>query len=342
MGASIAGHAGNRRMGNRRLAERRVKPSAAPAQTRSLVAMVKRAVLDFLDDDCMTMAAALSYYTIFSLPPILLLILLLLGAVMSPEDVRGTLETHINSLLGPAGADQVRSILAHAHAPGGNLPSTLIGIGALLFGATGAFAELQKALNRVWGVKADPRKSGFKMLLLKRLLSVGMILVVAFLLLVSLVLSAILSAFGAALGRVLGGGVSSAVLWAIDAGISVGVVTMLFATMFQVLPDVKIRWKDVWVGAGMTTVLFLAGKYLLGVYLGHTNPGQAFGAASSLALLLLWIYYSSIILLFGAEFTETWAQLHGGIRPERGAVRVQRIEQSIETSEPATAPGSRS
>src|SRR4051812_41479130 len=197
----------------------------------------------------MTMAAALSYYTVFSLPPLLLLILLLLGAVMSPEDVRGTLETQINSLMGPAGGEQVRSILAHAHPPGGTLPSTLLGIGAPLLGATGAFGQLQQALNRVWAVKPDPHLSGYKSLVGKRLLAAGMILVIAFLLLVSLVLSAILSAFGKTLGGMLGSSVSGAVLWAIDAAISVGVITVLFAAMLRVLPDAKVRWKDVWVGA---------------------------------------------------------------------------------------------
>jgi membrane protein len=304
---------------------------------RAPIKTLNRTVTNFLEDECPTMAAALSYYTVFSLPPLLLLILLILGAVMSPEDVRGTLERHINALVGPAGAEQVRSILAHAHAPGGALPSTLIGIGALVFGATGAFVQLQHALNRVWGVKANPRLSEFKMFITKRLLSAGMILVMIFLLLVSLVVSAVLAAFGAALGRVLGGGVSSAVLWAIDAGVSIGVLTLVFAAMFKVLPDAKIRWRDVWVGAAITTVLFLIGKYLLGLYLGHSNPGQAFGAASSLALLMLWVYYSALILLFGAEITETWAQQHGGIQPLRGAVLVQRIERAIDSPNLATA-----
>jgi membrane protein len=277
----------------------------------------------------MTMAAALSYYTVFALPPLLLLILLLLGAVLDPQDVRGTLETQINNFMGPAGGDQVRSILQQAHAPQGTLLSTLIGVGALLLGATGAFAQLQEALNRAWNVAPDPKQSGFKAFVSKRLLSAGMILVVAFLLLVSLVLSAIISAFGGVLARMLGGGVSGAVLWAIDAAISVGVITLVFAAIFKVLPDAEINWKDVWVGAGLTTLLFLIGKYLLGIYLGHSDPGQAFGAARSLALLLLWIYYSSIILLFGAEFTQIWSQRHGGIRPEEGAVRVERVTRPV-------------
>jgi membrane protein len=337
MGASIAGHAGDRRLAIRRQAERRRDVAAAgvPAQTRGIFGLLKRTVSDFMADDCMTMSAALSYYTVFSLPSLLLLILLLLGAILSPEDVRGTIETQINTLMGPAGADQVRSILAHAHAPGGNLPATLVGVGILLLGATGAFGQLQQALNRIWGVKPNPHQSGYKALLSKRLLAAGMILVIAFLLLVSLVISAVLSAFGRTLGQMLGSGISGAVLWAIDAALSIGVITVLFAAMFVVLPDAKIRWKDVWVGALLTTLLFLVGKYLLGFYLAHSNPAQAFGAASSLALMFLWIYYSSIILFFGAEFTEKWAERHGGIRPEHGAMRVERIERPVEAPAPS-------
>lgn len=337
MGASIAGHAGDRRIAGRRQAERRRDAAGVrgAAQTRGIFGLLKRTVSDFVADDCMTMAAALSYYTVFSLPSLLLLILLLLGAIMSPEDVRGTIETQINALMGPAGADQVRSILEHARAPGGNLPSTLVGLGVLLLGATGAFSQLQQALNRIWGVKPNPHLSGYKALLGKRLLAAGMILVIAFLLLVSLVISAVLSAFGHTLGQMLGSGISGAVLWAVDIALSVGVITLLFAAIFVVLPDAKIRWKDVWVGAALTTVLFLAGKYLLGFYLAHSNPGQAFGAASSLALMFLWIYYSSIILFFGAEFTEKWAERNGGIRPAHGAVRVERIERPVEAPAPS-------
>lgn len=337
MGVSIAGHPGDRRIGARRKADRRTDATAAkaPAAARGGFGLLKRTVSDFMADDCTTMAAALSYYTVFALPSLLLLILLLLGTVMSPEDVRGTMETQINALMGPAGADQVRSILSHARPPGGTLPATLVGIGVLLLGATGAFGQLQQALNRIWRVKPNPHQSGYKALLGKRLLAAGMILVIAFLLLVSLVISALLSAFGGTITSMLGSSVSDAVLWAIDAGLSVGVITALFAAMFVVLPDAKIRWRDVWVGALLTTVLFLAGKYLLGVYLAHSNPGQAFGAASSLALMFLWIYYSSNILFFGAEFTEKWAERHGGIRPEHGAVRVERVERPLGTAAPS-------
>jgi membrane protein len=288
--------------------------------------LLKTSVREFIDDDCPTMAAALSYYTVFSLPPLLVLILLLVGAVMDPQDVQGSLETNLQSLMGPRAGQTVRTILEHAQLPGsGGLIATVIGIGALILGAAGVFGQLQAALNRAWGVKPDPNQGGVKNFVLKRLFTFGMILALAFLLLVSLVLSAVLAAFGGALGRWLPEGFSATLLQVINFAISFGVIALLFAAMFRVLPDAKIRWHDVWIGATVTAFLFVVGKTLIGIYLGHSNPGQAFGAAGSLALLLVWIYYSSMILLFGAEFTQVWADQRGsGVVPERGAVRAAR------------------
>jgi len=288
--------------------------------------VLKTSVQEFMDDDCTTMAAALSYYTVFSLPPLLVLILLLVGAVMDPQDVQGSLEGNLQSLMGPKAGQTVRTILEHAQLPGhGGLIATVIGIGALILGAAGVFGQLQAALNRAWGVKPDPRQGGIKNFLVKRLFTFGMILALAFLLLVSLVLSAALAAFGGALGRWLPAGFSATLLQVINFAISFGVIALLFGAMFRVLPDAKIRWHDVWIGATVTAFLFVVGKTAIGIYLGHSNPGQAFGAAGSLALLLVWIYYSSMILLFGAEFTQVWADQRGsGVVPERGAVRAAR------------------
>jgi membrane protein len=272
------------------------------------------------------MAAALSYYTVFSLPPLLVLILLLVGAVMDPQDVQGSLETNLQSLMGPRAGQTVRTILEHAQLPGsGGLIATAIGVGALILGAAGVFGQLQAALNRAWGVKPDPSQGGIRSFVMKRVFTFGMILALAFLLLVSLVLSTALAAFGGALGRWLPAGFSATPLQVINFAISFGVIALLFAAMFRVLPDGRVRWHDVWVGAIVTAFLFVVGKTLIGIYLGHSNPGQAFGAAGSLALLLVWIYYSSMILLFGAEFTQVWADQRGsGVVPERGAMRAAR------------------
>jgi membrane protein len=277
-----------------------------------------------MDDDCPSMAAALSYYTVFSLPPLLVLLLLLLGALVSPEDIQGTLEAQLRSLMGPAGSEQIRTILAHAHRPRGGTLAVVLGVGALVIGATGVFGQLQAALNKAWRVAPDPQKGGIRPFLFKRVFSLGMVLGLAFVLLVSLVLSAALSAFGDSLAHFLPAGVSASVLEAVNFAISLAVITLLFAAIFKVLPDAIIAWADVWIGAIFTALMFVGGKFLLGIYLGHSNPGEAFGAAGALALTFVWIYYSSMIVLFGAEFTQTWAVQRGkGIKPERGAVRVE-------------------
>jgi membrane protein len=305
-----------------------------------VIGLVKKSVSDFIADDCMDSAAALSYYTIFSLPAILVLLLLLVSAVMDPNDVRGGLESQMQNLMGPTAGEQVRTIIEKSEQkPSGGLIPTILGIAGLIFGATGAFGQLQKSLNRTWDVEPDPDQGGIKAFLSKRVFSLGIILVVAFLLLVSLVISAALSGIGDRMGSVLPSGLSEPVLQALNLVISLGAIFLLFAAMFKVLPDAKISWRSVWVGAGVTAVLFVLGKYLIGLYLGNSNPGQAYGAAGSLAVLLLWIYYSSLIVLFGAEFTETWAQERRGetIEPELGAVRVRREKQRVESSAPRPA-----
>ena len=289
---------------------------------KGALALLKSSGADFIEDDCPTQAAALSYYTIFSLPPLLMVLLLILGALVNPQDIRGQLEVQMGALMGPTATEQIRTILAQLHQPGGKALGTVLSIAALVLGATGAFGQLQAALNRAWEVAPDPR-AGLKGFLVKRLFSFGMILTVAFLLLVSLILSAALSAFGGALGRMLPDGLSATLLQVVNLGVSFVVITALFAMIFKVLPDARVAWRDVWVGATVTALLFVVGKFLIGFYLGRSNPGQAFGAAGSLAVLFVWVYYSSMILLFGAEFTQAWVERNGNsIAPERGAVRV--------------------
>jgi membrane protein len=293
---------------------------------RGVFAVLKESVLDFIEDDCATMAAALSYYTVFSLPPLLVLLLMILGAILDPQDVQGTLEAQISGVLGPGGVEATRSILAHADRPGsGDLVATLFGIFGLLFGATGVFGQLQAALDKAWEVAPDPRQGGVKSFILKRVFSLGMVLGMAFVLLVSLVLSALISAFGDSFARLLPGWLSEPFLIGLDFVFSTFIIALLFGTIFKVLPDARVAWDDVWVGALFTAVLFTVGKIVLGLYLGHSNPGQAFGAAGALALTLVWIYYTSMIVLFGAEFTEAWAKRRGhGVVPQEGAVRVVR------------------
>ena len=288
-----------------------------------VLGLIKRSFRDFMDDDCMSAAAALSYYTVFSLPAVVVRLLLVLGAVMDPSDVRGGVERQLETLMGPAAGESVRGVLQHAERPGGGPLPTLLGIGALLLGATGAVIQLQQALNRAWEVRATG--GGLKGFFGKRVFSLGLLLAIAFFLLVSLAVSAMLSAAGNRLGGLLPGGLSTAVLFVMNMVVSLAVIGLLFAAMFKVLPDARIAWRDVWVGGGVTALLFMLGKFLIGFYLGKSNPGEAYGAAGSLAVLLVWIYYSSIIVLFGAEFTQTWAERRGaGIEAEEGAVRTWR------------------
>ncbi len=295
-----------------------------------LIGIFKQSFKDFMEDDCMTSAAALSYYTVFSLPAILMLIMLVVSSVMDPNDVRGGLESQLEGLMGPSAGGEVRTILQETERPGGGLIPTIVGIVALIFGATGAMGQLQAALNRAWDVAPDPNQGGIKNFLTKRLFSLGMLLSIAFLLLVSLVISAGLSGMGDRLSSFLPSGLSEPVLHALNLVVSLLVISFLFAAMFKVLPDAKVSWRSAIIGGVVTGVLFVVGKYLIGLYIGKSNPGEAYGAAGSLIVLLLWIYYSALIVLFGAEFTETWAEKRGeGIEPEPGAVRMKQEKRPI-------------
>jgi membrane protein len=292
--------------------------------------ILKKSLLDFWNNDCMSMAGAIAYSTVISLPALLILILTVTGMFVSPQEVQDALQTQLGGLIGPAGRDQIGTILTNARRPDMSFGvASAFGIFVLILGATGAFVQLQSSLNKAWEVKPDPKQGGVKSFFMKRVLSFGLILGFAFLLLVSLVISAALSALGDQLSRLLPG-VGAWALELLNNGISFVVITALLAAMFKWLPDAKIAWMDVWIGAGVTTLLFILGKFLIGFYLGQSDPGQAFGAAASLAVLLIWIYYASLIVLFGAEFTQTWSKRHGGpAPPEEGAVRVVEVEKEI-------------
>ena len=293
--------------------------------------LLKHAFHDWKDDDAPRMAAAMAYFTVFSLPPLLLIILMVVGVFVEPSTVEGRIESEMAGLLGPEGARQIQGMIRNVNRPDTGGPITaVVSVLALLVGATGAFGQLQAALNKAWEVEPDPEKGGLVAMLGKRLLSLGMILTIAFLLLVSLVLTAAVSAFGDVLGGLLPGGVSEVVLQVVQVSVSLVVVTALFALIFKILPDAEVSWRDVGVGALGTAVLFVAGKFLLGLYFARSDPGEAFGAAGSLALILVWIYYSAMIVFFGAEFTQAWAVQRGsGIRPDEDAVRVVEEKRHV-------------
>ena len=284
--------------------------------------LLKETISEVGDDDVPSLSAALAYYTIFSLPPLLVILVAVAGVLAGPEAVQEALTGQVDSLAGEAAAGEIRAMIENASDLGDGLLGKLLGVLVLFVGASGAFGQLQKALNRAWDVEAK-KGGGLKAMVLKRMLSFGMVLTIAFLLLVSLALSAFLAALNDQVGGALPGGASALVWQLVNTAVSFGVITLLFATLFVVLPDAKIAWRDVWVGAAVTALLFTLGKWGIGLYLGRSNPGSAFGAAGSLALILVWIYYSSLILLAGAEFTQVWARRYGSrIAPEEGAVRV--------------------
>lgn len=289
-----------------------------PKQTWRLL---KEAIQEWQDDKASRLAAALAYYTVFSLAPLLVLVIAIAGAIFGTESARNELTSQIQGLVGPAGADFVTSALENASQPGANqgaIAST-ISIALLIFGASGVFVQLQDSLNTIWNVEPKP-KQGIGYFIQKRLLSFSMILVIGFLLLVSLVVSTALSAFGGFLNQWL-----ASLSWLINFAISISLVTLLFAAIFKYLPDAKIGWKDVTVGAFITALLFNLGKYLLGLYLGNSSFSSTYGAAGSLVVLLAWIYYSAQILFFGAEFTQVYARRFGSrIVPDKHAVMVSK------------------
>ncbi len=295
-----------------------------------MVNTLKVAVAEFSNDNCSRMAAALAYYTAFSLAPLLILIITLCGFIWAPSEIQGALETEIKNVIGKDGAAQVKSMLENATKPDkGVLASVLSGI-MLFIGATGVVGQLQSALNEAWEVKPAPDEGGYWNFISKRILSFGMICGVAFLLLVSLVINSALAAAGGVIASSLPAGISETALKVINIGAAVLIISILFAVMFKYLPDAEIQWSDVAVGAVLTAVLFVIGKFAIGAYLGSSNMESTYGAAGSFVLIMVWIYYSAMIFLFGAEFTQVWAKQRGtGIKPEEGAVRVVEKTENV-------------
>jgi membrane protein len=276
-----------------------------------LLSLLKRTVSEWSDDKASTQAASLAYFTIFSIAPVLIIAVAVAGLVFGEEAARGEIQTQIQGLVGEAGAKVIESMMVSASKPSASLLASIVGLLALIFGATGVFAQLQDSLNIIWKVK-PPKLNGVVSFLRVRFLSFSMVLGIGFLLLVSLVLSAGLAAAGAYLGSRLPGW---EVVWqALNLVISFGVITVLFAMIYKILPDVKVAWRDVWLGAAVTALLFALGKLGIGLYLGKGSVASSYGAAGSLAILLLWVYYSAMILFLGAEFTQVYARTHGSLR----------------------------
>ncbi|HWP09770.1 MAG TPA: YihY/virulence factor BrkB family protein [Polyangiaceae bacterium] len=284
--------------------------------------VVKATASDFMDDNAPRLAAALAYYALLSLAPLVVLALAVAGLMLDEEAARGGIARELGNLVGSAGGQAVENIVKNAQAPAAGIISTVMGLVVLLFGASGVFGELEAALDTIWEVAPRPGR-GILGMIRDRLFSFAMVMGVAFLLLVSLVVSAAVAAVGRFLSSALPGG---EVMWqGLNFVISLGVVTALFAVMFKTVPHAKVAWRDVWVGAFVTALLFTLGKLLIGLYLGKTSFSSAYGAAGSLVLLVIWVYYSASILLLGAEFTQAYAIYYGSrIEPSEDAIRAER------------------
>ena len=294
---------------------------------KRLFKILKEAYKGFTQNDTFVMGAALSYYTVFSIAPIFIIIISIAGIVLGPEAARGEIYSQAQSFLGKEGALQLQEMVEKAYDPGKNWWGTVIAVGLLLFGATTVFTQLQQAMNKIWSVKPKPKR-GYVKLIKDRILTFGFILTLGFILLVSLMLNAAINSLTVGILNQLGLPNSSKYLFqAIDFVLSIGIVTLLFSLLYKYLPDAIIRWRDVWPGALFTSILFALGRLGIGYYLGQSDVASTYGAAGSLVLILMWVNYSSQILFFGAEFTQAYARQYGQkIIPTQYAVRVKSVE----------------
>jgi membrane protein len=291
----------------------------------------KKTISEWLNHKPFRLAAALAYYTLFSMAPLLVAALGIAGLVFGEDAARGQLFGPLQSLLGPNSADAVQNAVAAASIKSSGIVATVAGVVTLLVGASAVFAELQDALNTIWDAQPSP-DAGMRSIVKKRLLSLSMVAVIGFLLLVSLALSSILNAIGAYMGSVLP--VSAFLMEAVNFVVSFAVITLLFAAIFKILPDIDNTWSDVWIGALATAALFTVGKSMIGIYIGRTALDSTYGAAASLVVVLVWIYYSSLILFLGAEFTHVYAQRRGS---QTGATDASRLQPAAKRESQATA-----
>ncbi len=296
-----------------------------------LFELCKRAVNGWIDDFAPSMGAAISYYTVFSLAPLLVIVIAVAGAIFGRDAVQGEIVAQLQGLIGREGALVVQGIIKSASEPERGLVAGSISVVVLLVGATTVFAELQSALDRIWHVPDKLKPSGVWAVLRARVLSFGLILGLAFLMMVSTVLSAGISAFGTWAGALMPGW--EVLLQGVNMALSVGITTVLFAMIFKYMPSVHIAWRDVWVGGAVTAVLLEAGKFLIGLYLGKSGVGESFQAAGSLVVLLAWVYYAAQIFLLGAEFTKAYSDDRGG---QAGRAAVQATQATAKLASEGT------
>ena len=302
---------------------------------KSLWQFIKDVFTKWIDDDPFLLASSLSYYTLFSLTPLLIIAIAVAGFVFGQDAAQNQIVETIGGMIGPESAKAIQGMIENASdKPKTGIISTVLGAVTLLIGAGGVVGQLQTSLNKIWGV--EPKSGqGIWGFIRQRFISYAMVLAVGFLLLVSLVVTALLTAFSQFMGSMIGG--AAFVGHLLDIVVSFAFVTLLFAMIYKFVPDIQIQWKDVWIGAALTSILFTIGKFLIGLYLGSSGVTSPYGAAGSLITVLLWVYYSSLIFLLGAEFTQGYADAYGsGVVPAENAEISQeqaKRERSAETPE---------
>jgi membrane protein len=300
--------------------------------------LAKDGVLQWIEDQPFQLAAALSYYTLFSLAPLLIIVIAIAGFVFGREAAQNQIVETIQGMVGEESAQAIQGMIQNASAkPKTGIFSTLVGVIALIFGAGGVVGQLQTSLNTIWGVTPKPGQGvwGF---IRQRFISFSMVLGIGFLLLVSLVVSALLTGLTQLMGSLFGG--AAFIAHALDLLVSFVFVTALFAMIYKFLPDVRIEWRDVWIGAALTSFLFTVGKFLIGLYLGSSGVTSAYGAAGSLITILLWVYYSSLIFFLGAEFTQVYSSQYGsGVQPAPNAQPIAPEAERRESPPPDKRSG---
>jgi membrane protein len=289
---------------------------------RDTLSILKEAVNLWLERNAFQHAGALAFYTLFSLAPLVIIVVAIIGAVFGEEAARGQVSAQIEGLIGAQAADAIEDAVRSSRIEEAGLLPTIIGGGVLLFGATTVFAQMQASLNQFWGVIARPSRSGILVFITTRLLSLGVVLIIGFLLLTSLLISMSIVAIIRFAEEWIP--IPSFAVAAIDLIVSLGIATLLFATIFKVLPDVKLQWRDMWQAGFMTAALFVIGQYLISLYLTTMAPASTYGAAASLVVVLFWVYYSSLIIFFGAAFTKASIVQRGDeVVPKPTAVRIK-------------------
>lgn len=302
-----------------------VETSTGKFKIKHLPSLIKDTYKAWDADQPFRMSAVIAYYAVLSLPGLLVIIINLVGAVWGVEIVQGKLTNEISGALGGDAAESIRTMMIETQNTEKSTLATILGIGTLIFGATGVFYHLQLSLNEIWQIKPDASK-GFLKMILDRARSFAFILAIGFLLLISFIVTTVISALNEYIRSILPE-VIVYIAFISDFLISIGIITVLFALLFKYLPDAKIKWKTVWIGALITAVLFVFGKFLLGIYFGKANPGTTYGAAGTIVLILLWVSYSCLILFFGAEFTWVYSKRYGmGIQ----ANYKEKIEEKVE------------